>query len=211
MLRASRIGTDESSRQAIEMAAGKVMPLQKKLAEAAQAIVDFNKSLTDESGQAIQTSVSSASTGVLIGIGAAILLAVLITLFVVGSITRPLAVAVRFLEQVAEGDLRHSAEVTSKDELGKMLATVNQMMENLRSTMRDVTAAAVNVATGSEQMSATAEQLSQGSSEQAAAAEESTASMEEMAASVQQNADNARQTDKTASSHEGSGREDQYY
>ena len=199
MLRTSRTGTEEANRRALEMATGQVLPLQKKLAEAAQAIVDYNKTMTDESGQAIQAAVGSARSGVLIGIGAAILIAIFITLMVVGSITRPLQQAVRFLEQVAEGDLRHSAEVSSTDEFGKMLDTLNRMMENLRSTMRDVTAAAVNVATGSEQMSATAEQLSQGSSEQAAAAEQSTAAMEEMAASVQQNADNARQTDKTAS------------
>jgi methyl-accepting chemotaxis protein len=199
MLKTSRTGTEEGNRRALEMATAQVLPRQKKYAEAAQAIVEFNKSQTDESGVSIQAAVSSARGGVLIGIGAAILVAVCITLLVVRSITTPLGNAVGFLEQVAEGDLRHSAEVTSTDELGKMLGTVNRMMENLRNTMRDVTAAAVNVATGSEQMSATAEQLSQGSSEQAAAAEQSTSAMEEMAASIQQNADNARQTDKTAS------------
>jgi methyl-accepting chemotaxis protein len=199
MLRASRTGTEEANRRALEMATGRVLSLQRKYVDSAQAIVDYNKSLTDESGVAIQASVASARSGVMIGIGAAILVAVFITVFVVRSITRPLAEAVGFMEQVAQGDLRHTAQVKSTDEVGKMLETLNRMMENLRTTMSDVTAAAVNVATGSEQMSATAEQLSQGSSEQAAAAEQSTSAMEEMAASVQQNADNARQTDKTAS------------
>jgi len=238
VLKTSRIGTEEANRRALETAMTQLRPLEKKYAESAQAIVEFNKSLTDDSGAAIQASVASARTGVLVGIGAAILAAALISVFVVKSITRPLAVAVGLVDHVAEGDLAHTVEVTSKDELGRMLEALNRMvanlkaeaevaekisegdltvqakalsekdllghalihmLESLRNTVRDVTAAASNVATGSEEMSSTAQQLSQGATEQAASAEETTSAMEEMASSVQQNADNARQTDKIAS------------
>jgi methyl-accepting chemotaxis protein len=98
---------------------------------------------------------------------------------------------------IAEGDLTVEATVLGeKDALGHAL---KQMLENLQTTVREVSSAADSVATGSQQMSATSQQLSQGASEQSAAAEESTSAMEEMAASIQQNADNARQTDKIAS------------
>ena len=99
--------------------------------------------------------------------------------------------------RISEGDLTVQAKALSeKDTLGHALIN---MVESLRHTVRDVTAAAVNVARGSEEMSSTAEQVSQGSSEQAAAAEETTSAMEEMASSIQQSADNARQTEKIAS------------
>ncbi len=238
MLKTSRIGTAEADRRAVELASAKVRPLLKKYAESAQAIVELNKSLVDEGGASIQASVASARMGVLAGLGAAIVTAVLIGLFVVRSITRPLEAAAGLVGHVSEGDLTHRVEVTSKDELGRMLTALNRMadnlkassevavrisegdltveakalsdkdslgialvhmLESLRHTVRDVSAAAANVATGSSQMSSTAEQLSQGSTEQAASAEETTSAMEEMAASVQQNADNARQTDKLAS------------
>jgi methyl-accepting chemotaxis protein len=98
---------------------------------------------------------------------------------------------------ISNGDLKVKVTVLSEhDTLGQAL---NGMIENLRNTVSQVTAAANNVASGSAEMNATAQQLSQGASEQAAAAEETTSSMEEMAASIQQNADNARQTDKIAS------------
>jgi methyl-accepting chemotaxis protein len=98
---------------------------------------------------------------------------------------------------IAEGDLTVQATVLGeKDSLGHAL---RQMLENLRNTVREVSAAADNVASGSQELSATSQQLSQGASEQSAAAEESTAAMEEIASSVQQNADNARQTDHIAS------------
>ena len=129
--------------------------------------------------------------------------------------------------RISEGDLTVQAHALSeKDVLGQALV---RMLENLRSTVGEVTSAAASVATGSSEMSSTAQQFSQGATEQAAAAEESTSAMEEMAASVQQNADNARQTDKIASKaaedaqverrcggphrrrDEGSGREDQHH
>ncbi len=111
----------------------------------------------------------------------------------VGNLNAAAHVAVK----ISEGDLTVQAKALSeKDVLGQALV---KMLENLRETMSEVTAASANVATGSEEMSSTAQQLSQGATEQAAAAEESTSSMEEMASSIQQNADNARQTDKIAS------------
>jgi methyl-accepting chemotaxis protein len=191
MLQSSRIGDAEAGRRAAGLLGSKVRPALKKYSEAAKVIVDFNRNLVDEGGISTQASVSGARTGVLAGIGAAVVFAIFINLFVVRSIT--------LLGQVAEGDLTHAADVTSGDELGRMLAALNRMTENLKHTVRDVSAAAANVATGSSEMSSTAEQLSQGSAEQAASAEETTSAMEEMAASVQRNADNARQTEKLAS------------
>jgi methyl-accepting chemotaxis protein len=99
-------------------------------------------------------------------------------------------------EKIAAGDLRVEPKILSdKDVLGQSL---KRMLENLRSIVGEVAAAANNVASGSEEMSATAQQLSQGATEQSASAEQCTSSMEEMTASIQQNADNAQQTNKIA-------------
>ena len=238
VLRLSNLGTPEGKRQAIHLLMTRLRPLQDAYIQAAEAQVDFNQEVAGEDSKAISGAVSGARTGILAGVAAAILIAILISLFVVRSIVRPLAKAVGLVDQVAQGDLSSTVEVSSKDELGRMLTALNsmvanlnalahvavqisegdltveakalsekdtlghsliKMLENLRNTVQDVTAASANVTTGSQEMSSTAEQLSQGSTEQAASAEETTAAMEEMAASVQQNADNARQTDKLAS------------
>jgi methyl-accepting chemotaxis protein len=224
--------------EALSVVEREMKPSYRKYAEAASAMVAYNKAGADDSGKQAQDSVSSAKTGVLAGLFAALVAAVCISLFVARSITRPLGIAVDVVGKVATGDLTHKGEVHSHDELGAMIAAINgmvdnlqkssavalaiaegnltveatvlgekdslghalkQMLENLQTTVREVSAAADNVATGSQEMSATSQQLSQGASEQSAAAEESTSSMEEMAASIQQNADNARQTDKIAS------------
>jgi len=176
-----------------------MLPLNARYMQAIANAVNFNKTTAESKVADVESAVSASRTGILAGLAIALFAAVMVSLFVVRSITRPLAMAVDVVQRVGQGDLTHTAEVTSRDELGQMVASVNDMATNLQNIVREVATAADNVATSSQEMSATAEQLSQGASEQSAAAEESTASMEEMASSVQQNADNARQTDTIAS------------
>lgn len=127
-----------------------------------------------------------------------IFLAVLIAFFINRIITLPLVEAVRVADRLAEGDLTVNIEVTGKDETGRLLLSMKNMVEQLRDVVMNVQSASDNVATGSQEISSTAEELSQGSTEQAASAEEASSSMEEMAANIKQNADNAGQTEKMA-------------
>jgi methyl-accepting chemotaxis protein len=203
LLRLKRESKDKETLSALEQ---QVRPAKDRYEAAGKQLMEFRKSFADEKGQAIEDSVGAAKTGILLGLSIAVAIAVVISLVVVRSIVRPLATAVSLIRTVAEGDLRKKADVTSKDELGEMLLTVNGMVDNLRTTVGGVTAASANVSSGSEELSATAQQLSQGASEQASSAEETTSSMEQMTASVQQNADNARQTDKIASKAAGDAR-----
>jgi methyl-accepting chemotaxis protein len=198
-LQASRAGTPEGKRRALEIMDQRVQPLRQKYTQAMENLADFNKGIADTAGTAITDEVRVAKTGILICLVIALLAGIAISLVITRSITHPLAVVSRLVATVAEGDLRKKADVTSRDELGQMVAAVNEMIDNLRRTADGISAASANVASGSEQLSSAAQQLSGGATEQAAAAEESTSAMEEMSSSVQQNADNARQTDKIAS------------
>ncbi|NOZ67815.1 MAG: HAMP domain-containing protein [Deferribacteres bacterium] len=113
-------------------------------------------------------------------------------------IVRPLINAVDITNRVADGDLTMDIEVTSRDETGRLLAAMKNMVKKLRTIVGEVVASADNVLTGSQEMSAGAQQLSQGATEQAASVEEASSSMEQMAANIRQNAENAIQTDKIA-------------
>ncbi len=177
----------------------RVNPLYARYVESTTKEVEFNKAGGDAAGASITDQVAGAKTGALVCIVFALFIGVTISVLITRSITQPLEAASSLLTAVASGDLRNKADITSRDELGQMVAAVNVMIDNLRKTVGRISAAASSVATGSGEMSATAQQLSQGATEQAAAAQESTSSMEEMTASIQQNADNARQTDKIAS------------
>jgi methyl-accepting chemotaxis protein len=130
MLKTSRIGTPEANKRAIEMAI-QLKPLHRKYVAATKAEVDFNQAIADSDSKTIEHAVSSARTGVLIGLVAALLVSIVISLLVIRSITRPLAVASGLVEHVAQGDLTHSVEVTSRDELGLMLEALNRMVRGL--------------------------------------------------------------------------------
>ncbi len=132
VLTTSRIGTAEASRRALEMAVTQVLPLEKEYSASAENIVIFTKNKADKDGVSIQASVAGTRTGVLLGIGAALLAAILISIFVVRSITVPLQTAVDLVGKVAEGDLTDTVRAASTDELGRMLTAMNGMVHNLK-------------------------------------------------------------------------------
>ena len=150
---------------------------------------EYDKSLT------IYNRDLGITTGSILG---GLLLSIMAAFWIIKSITRPLSEGVSAMNSLANGDLRVTIEVESKDETGQLLAAMKSMMEKLRGVVADVKIASDNVASGSQQLSAGAEQMSQGTTEQAASAEEASSSIEEMNATIRQNADNAQQTEKIA-------------
>ncbi len=102
------------------------------------------------------------------------------------------------LGKLSAGDLTIRMQAERDDEIGRLIASVNETVAMLKDVVVSVKDAAGNVASGSQQLSSASEQLSQGTTEQAAAAEEASSSVEEMNATIKQNADNALQTDKIA-------------
>ena len=126
------------------------------------------------------------------------LIAALAATWIVVSISRALASAVRLANEVAQGNLNAVAEVKSDDEIKDLVDALNDMTTKLRDVVGEVTSASRNVASGSEELSATAEQMSQGATEQASSTEEASSAMEQMAATIKQSADNATQTEQIA-------------
>ena len=151
--------------------------------------------MTDEQ---MLDAASSTRTVVVILCLIAIPLGILLAVIIARGIVSALNKGVRFSEQVAEGDLTQRLDINQKDEIGRLAAALNGMVDKLKEIVANVQTAADNVASGSQELSASSEEMSQGSTEQAAAAEEASSSMEQMAANIRQNADNALQTEKIA-------------
>ncbi|MDH5720059.1 MAG: methyl-accepting chemotaxis protein [Spirochaetia bacterium] len=118
--------------------------------------------------------------------------------FVALSISKPLQVTVVSCETMAAGDFTEDIKVKSKDEIGRVMASLKEMQEKLKRTIADVLNNAESVASASSELTATAQSMSQGSNEQAASVEETTSSLEEMSASISQNTENAKITDGIA-------------
>ncbi|MBK3665400.1 HAMP domain-containing protein [Bradyrhizobium diazoefficiens] len=131
-------------------------------------------------------------------LGVSLVVAVVAALWISISISRSLSRAVNLAGAVAAGDLSQTINISSNDEIGDLVKSLNLMVQKLQQIVQEALTAAQNVSAGSQELSASAEQLSQGATEQASSAEEASSSMEEMASNVKQNADNANQTEKIA-------------
>jgi len=134
VLRLSRENTPASNKQAIEMAANQLNDLQTEYVKTADAEVAFNQDIANSDSKTITQAVHSARTGIVISLILGVTLAIVISVFVIRSLTKPLAQAVGFVNHVSQGDLSHHVDVTSRDELGQMLSALNRMVENLRAS-----------------------------------------------------------------------------
>lgn len=137
----------------------------------------------------------STRYGVVIFSIIAVIIAILLAVFISGSIVNPLKDGVNFAKELSEGNLMASIDCKTNDEIGDLCNALSEMSNKLKTIVSEIISGADNIASASLQMSSTSQTLSQGSSEQASSAEEVSSSMEEMTANIQQNTDNAKQTE----------------
>jgi methyl-accepting chemotaxis protein-1 (serine sensor receptor) len=124
--------------------------------------------------------------------------------WLIRSITKPLDAAIAITGQIAAGNLAHTIEVDSTNEMGRLLAALKGMSASLTTTVSGVRLSADTIATASSEIAAGNLDLSSRTEQQAANLEETASSMEELTSTVKQNADNARSANQLAISAAGS-------
>lgn len=129
----------------------------------------------------------------IIGILGLILLYVLVFL-VATRIVKPINMSVDFAHQIAEGNLDATIDLKSKDEMGELARSLQEMVSNLKRIILDVIRSSKEINQSGNELSASSNELSTGAANQAASSEEISSSMEEMVATIQQNNHNAQQT-----------------
>ncbi len=149
----------------------------------------------DEASKNYQVT-QSTLTWAVVGV---VLLAILLSFFLMRSISGPLQVVLGVVKQLAQGDLSFRANTHRKDEFGELLKAMDDTMDRLSDTVNNILSTSDSLTNASSQVSATAQSVSQATTEQAASVEQISSSVEEMSASVDQNADNAKVTDSMAS------------
>jgi methyl-accepting chemotaxis protein len=123
---------------------------------------------------------------------------VVLWVFMRRAVLNPMANAVSYAEQIAQGDLTADIQAKSRDETGQLLRSLSIMNVGLADVVSQVRNSAEAVVTAANQVAAGTTDLSQRTEEQASSLEETAASMEELASTVKQNADNAKQADELA-------------
>ncbi len=161
---------------------------------------------------AIESSATSETVSSIILMVAALVLAVGVGLVVAVGIARAARRVQDVTTALAEGDLTCSSGLTTRDELGRMGASLDAAVGGLRELMASVVTSADAVAASSEELSASSAQISASAEETSAqsgvvsgAAEEVSRSVqtvaagaEEMGASIKEIASNAAQASQVA-------------
>jgi methyl-accepting chemotaxis protein len=132
--------------------------------------------------------------------GAVLVVATLVGLGLIRSITGGIGIAVKVAQTVAAGDLGSRIVVDRTDEIGTLLGALKLMNTSLLAIVGDVRNASESIATGSAQIANGNADLSQRTEEQASNLQQTAASMEQLTATVKHNADTARRASELAES-----------
>ncbi len=127
----------------------------------------------------------------------AILAGLLLAILIAASISKPMAKAVAFVEQLSKGDFTQTLSVLRKDEIGRLAQSLNQLVLNLSKLFREVNNGIITLTASSKELGIISEQMNQGAESTsdkartvAAAAEEMSTNMNNVAAASEQAATN---------------------
>ncbi|MCY7794665.1 methyl-accepting chemotaxis protein [Bacillus spizizenii] len=96
----------------------------------------------------------------LIVLATAIIIGIIVMTLIIRSITTPLKQLVGSSKRISEGDLTETIDIRSKDELGELGKSFNNMASSLRSLIHAIQDSVDNVAASSEELTASAAQTS---------------------------------------------------
>jgi methyl-accepting chemotaxis protein len=142
-----------------------------------------------------QTAViyDQARVSTLAALAAALVLGVLCGVVIHRSIVRPLGSFVEVVEKVGQGDLTRQAPAVSRDELGDMARSLNQMVSGLRELASQTRGATENLSAATAEIVASTQQQAAGATEQAVAVQQTNATLAEISQSGSQITERARQ------------------
>lgn len=148
---------------------------------------------------------SVQSSMILVMVIAAVIITAL-SIFISGSIAKPIRVVAERLKLIAQGDLTESdIKIKNKDEVGELWRNLKGMTVDLRELMQKIAAVSEQVAAASQQISASTEEIAGGSMDQANSAftmnqliKELTIAIESVAESAEEASELSNQTERIA-------------
>ncbi len=153
-----------------------------------------------EAAEAVISSQKRALLMVAALMAGAMVVGVLLAWRTTRSITAPVARAVKVAERIAEGDLTSTVEVTSQDEIGRLLQAIHGMQDRLRALVGDIRQSAESIQTASTEVAVGNQDLSQRTEQTASNLQQAASSMTQLTGTVNQSAEAANQANQMASS-----------
>ncbi len=119
---------------------------------------------------------------------------IIIALFIIRSINRPINTVVNAAGQIAGGDLTQTIQIKSRDEMGSMAASLNSMIENLRDAFRRIVVTVEKMSSDTEGLSGLSKKLLDGAEQQRTKVEQVAVTSTEMSQTILDVAKNSTET-----------------
>ncbi|WP_020619719.1 methyl-accepting chemotaxis protein [Paenibacillus daejeonensis] len=130
----------------------------------------------------------------------AVLLCIVFGTVISRVISGPLGKVAHLVNQVADGDLRQTIGIRTKDEIGQLAMAIDSMVENLRRIVGGILGSAQSVSAAAEQISASTQEVASGSANQANAAQTINELFVELSSAIHSVAQNTEQASEIAES-----------
>ncbi|MGG3924565.1 methyl-accepting chemotaxis protein [Metabacillus fastidiosus] len=116
--------------------------------------LDFAKKIDQDNNKKLKTASTILITIILIGVAISVLIGLVITKIIVNPVNQMKLL----MSKAEEGDFTAKADYHSKDEIGQLMESFNNMITGLRAIISTVSETSELVAASSEELSASAEQ-----------------------------------------------------
>ena len=164
---------------------------------AAEGVIDYQRKMAKEAATSAEEDATRAETLIFVLCLVGLLLSIVAAMFIIRSITGPVAKTVQLAETMAKGDLTVQLAVEQKDEIGVMAKSMNQTLGQLRGMIGEIIAgvntlsnSSSDLAAVSKQLSASAQETASKSGTVATAAEEMSANFHSVSAAMEQSSSN---------------------
>lgn len=204
--------SERKNAEAYEIFSHQVKDLRNGVNGLAEELSDYNEKLSDQLRQSNTDNLQRA-VGIMIGVMIlAIGLCITLGFFITRIIAKPVKEIQTVMAKAEMGDFTVHGTYKSKDEIGLLTNSFNQMLQGLRGLIHQVTETSEQVAASFEELSASAEQTSRaseqiastiqevasGTDKQVQSIEETSQTINEMSRGVQQIAANTQSVSATA-------------
>lgn len=162
----------------------KLDPLQDAYFKAVSDLDAVVNTVAKKSGEDARSNASTTRLTIIFLSVGALIIAVLITFWIVKSITKPLNNAVDTANKIASGDLTVQVTGSGNTETGQLLNAMGAMVEKLKTLISDIKSASSSMASGSHQLSASSEEITRTMNDQSSRSSQIATSAEEMSQTV---------------------------
>jgi methyl-accepting chemotaxis protein len=176
---------DEQSLKAKMLLLGDYRQIQTTYLKTIEELIALQNDLAKEAGKMAAEEAGAATKLIFVILAASLALSVVLAFFIVRSITGPVRMASSLAETMAKGDFTTKLDINQKDEIGLMATSLNTMVGQLGTMIRNISGGVNRLTASSNDMAAVSKQLSTSARDTADRAATVAAATEEMSTNIQ--------------------------